>query len=68
MTDILTKDNIFIHLTPFICSRTSTGALIYPTPKKIKIEENPKLFAIYAILEILIQTIKDCVYDLMQKE
>ena len=44
------------------------GGIDLPHPPKIKIEENPKLFAIYAILEILIQTIKDFVYDLMQKE
>ena len=44
------------------------GGIDLPHPPKIKIEENPKLFAICAILEILIQTIKDFVYDLMQKE
>ena len=44
------------------------GGIDLPHPPKIKIEENPELFAIYAILEILIQTIKDFVYDLMQKE
>ena len=31
--DILTQDITFIHLTPFICSRTSEGQLNYPTPK-----------------------------------
>ena len=36
--------------------------------QNIKIEENPKLFAIYAILEHKIKTIQAFVYYLMQKE
>ena len=39
-----------------------------PPPPNIKIEENPKLFAIYAIPENKIKTIQVFVYYLMQKE
>ena len=67
MTDVLTKDKNCIHLTPFICSQTSKEALNYPHPPNIKIEENPKLFAIYAIPENKIKTLKVFVYYLMQK-
>ena len=57
MIDILSKDKNFMHLTPFICSRRSLGGLELPYPPNIKIEENPKLFAIYAILDYKIKTI-----------
>ena len=36
--------------------------------QNIKIEENPKIFAIYAILENKTKTIQVFVYYLMQKE
>ena len=58
MTDVLTKDENFIHL----------GGSEIPHPQNIKIEENPKLFAIYAIPENKIKTIQVFVYYLMQKE
>ena len=44
------------------------GGLELPYPPNIKIEENPKLFAIYAIPENKIKTIQVFVYYLMQKE
>ena len=68
MTDVLTKDENFIHLTSLICSQTSKGGSELPHPPNIKIEENPKLFALYAIAEDKIKTIQVFVYYLMQKE
>ena len=44
------------------------GGIELPHPPNIKIEENPKLFAVYAIPEKKIKTIHDFVYYLMQKE
>ena len=44
------------------------GGLELPYPPNIKIEENSKLFAIYAIPENKIKTIQAFVYYLMQKE
>ena len=32
VTDVLFKDNNFLHSTPFICSKTSKEVLNYPTP------------------------------------
>ena len=44
------------------------GGIELPHLQNMKIEENPKLFAIYSILENKIKTIQDFVYYLMQKE
>ena len=44
------------------------GGSDLPHPPNIKIEENPKLFAIYAIPENKIKTIQVFVCYLMQKE
>ena len=44
------------------------GGSELPHPPNIKIEENPKLFAMYAIPENKIKTIQVFVYYLMQKE
>ena len=44
------------------------GGSELPHPHNIKIEENPKLFAIYAIPENKIKTILVFVHYLMQKE
>ena len=44
------------------------GGLELTYPPNIKIEKNPKLFAIYAILDYKIKTIQSFVYYLMQKE
>ena len=44
------------------------GGIELPYPPNIKVEENPKLFAIYAIPENKIKTIQAFVYYLMQKE
>ena len=44
------------------------GGIELPHPPNIKIEENPKLFAVYAIPENKIKTIKVFVYYLTQKE
>ena len=70
MTDVhvITKDKNFIHLTPLISSQTSKGGIELPNPQNIKIEENPNLFAIYAILENKIKTLQVFVCYLMQKE
>ena len=66
MTDILTKDKNFIHLTSFYMFKDKLGGIELPHPANIKIEENPKLFAIYAILEIKIKIIQVFVCYLMQ--
>ena len=64
VADILSKDKNFIHLTPFIRSRTSKEALNYPTPKY----QVPKLYAIYIqFLEIKIKAIQVVVCYRMQK-
>ena len=44
------------------------GGIDLPHPPNIKTEENPKLFAVYAIPENKIKTIQVFVYYLMQKE
>ena len=44
------------------------GGIELPHPPNIKIEENPKLFAVYAIPEKKIKTIQVFVYYLTQKE
>ena len=44
------------------------GGIELPHPPNIKIEENPKLFAVYANPENKIKTIQVLVYYLMQKE
>ena len=44
------------------------GGIELPYSHNIKIDENPKLFAIYAIPENEIKTIIVSVYYLMQKE
>ena len=44
------------------------GSIELPHPPNIKIEENPKLFVIYANPENKIKTIQVFVYYLMQKE
>ena len=44
------------------------GGSELPHPQNIKIEENPKLFAIYAIPENKIKNIQVFVYYQMQKE
>ena len=44
------------------------GGSELPYPPNIKIEENPKLFAINAISENKIKTIQVFVYYLMQEE
>ena len=56
MTDVLTKDKQFIHLTSLICSMFTDKLggieLPPPLPINIKIKENPELFAIiYTIPE-----------------
>ena len=67
MTDVLTKDKkIYIYLTCMFTDKL--GIIELPHLQNIKIEENPKLFAIYAILENKIKTIQVFVYYLMQKE
>ena len=70
MTDVLTKEENFIHLNPLICSQTSKGGIELPYSNNIKIDENHKLhvFAVYAIPENKIKTIQVFVYYLMQKE
>ena len=55
MTDILTKDKNFIQFDNIHIFTDKLGCIDLPYPQKIKIEENPKLFAKYAILEILNQ-------------
>ena len=55
-------------MTPLISSKTSKGVIELPNPQNIKIEENPNLFAIYAILENKIKTLQVFVCYLMQKE
>ena len=67
VTNILTKDKKIIHLTSLYVHRRVRGALNHPI-SNIKIEENPKLFAIYAILENKIITIQVFVHYIMQKE
>ena len=44
------------------------GGIELPQPPNIKIEENSKLFAVYAIPENKIKTIQVFVYYLRQKE
>ena len=56
MIDILSKDKNFMHLTHSYVHGQVRG-LELPYPPNIKIEENPKLFAIYAILDYKIKTI-----------
>ena len=44
------------------------GGIELSHPPNIRIEENPKLFAVYAIPENKIKTIQVFVYYLIQKE
>ena len=44
------------------------GGIELPHPPNIEIEENPKLFAVYAIPENKIKTIQVFLYYLTQKE
>ena len=65
----LLKMRIYTFNSSYMCTDKLGGSeLLVPHPPNIKIEENPKLFAIYAIPENKIKTIQVFVYYLMQKE
>ena len=53
---------------PIIMFTDKLEGIGLPIPPNIKIAENPKLFAIYAIPGYKIKTIQDFVYYLKQKE
>ena len=66
MTDVLTKDKKYTFDLTYMFT-DNLGGIEIPHLQNIKIEENPKLFAIYAILVNKIKTIQVFVYYLMQK-
>ena len=68
MTNVLTKDNFFYTFDLTYMFTDKLGDIELPHHQNIKIEENPKLFAMYAILENKIKTIQVFVYYPMQKE
>ena len=57
MTDILTQDKKIHKFDPIHMFTDKLGAIELPHPPNIKIEENPKLFAIYELLYHKIKTI-----------
>ena len=57
MTDILIEDKKNRTFDPIHKFTDELGGIELPQPPNIKIEENPKLFAIYAILEYKIKII-----------
>ena len=61
MIDILSKDKNFMHLTPFICSRTSKGALNYPTPQISRLKKILNYLQYMPFLKIKSKLYKFCI-------